>query len=302
MVAMSKTSSHMLGYAMILLASVLFATYGVWSKLMGEGDFGVYYQGWVRALIILILLTPLLLYTKKLKVPARKDWKWMALFLSFTVFTQVPLYYGFIKTGVGAATLMFYAMYLITSYVVGRFVIGERITVVKAASLVLAFVGMSFVFSGESLIFSVVGLLLAGFNGIASGGEVASTKKLTGTYESISIIYYSWVVILLTHLPLSLLFGEVQHMPSFSTEWLAMLAYTAVGLISFWLVVEAYKHVDASVGGLMGLAEIVWAILFGIVLFQEQLTLLTVVGAVLILCAGLLPDTIDLWKRKKGVE
>lgn len=291
---LKNTSKQLISYGMILLASILFGSYGVWSKFMGEGDFGIYYQGWVRALIVLILLTPYMLYTKKLRLPKRKDRKWFAVFLGFTVFTQVPLYYGFINTGVGAATLMFYGMYLITSYIIGRFMIGEKITPIKLLSLLLAFTGMAFVYSGATLIFSAFGLIMAALNGIASGGEVSSSKKLTKDYESITPIYYSWVVILLTHLPLSLLFGETQHIPVFDVAWGAMLAYSLAGLLSFWLVVEGYKHIDASIGGLIGLAEIVWALLFGVWLFNESVGPLMIIGVVLVLLAGMLPYTVQL--------
>lgn len=292
---MLKTNrEHAIGYMMVFLASILFGSYGVWSKLMGEGEFGIYYQGWVRALIVLILLTPFMIYTKKLRLPKRKDWKWFAIFLGFTVFTQVPLYYGFINTGVGAATLMFYGMYLITSYIIGRFMIGEKITLIKLVSLLLAFAGMAFVYSGATLVFSAFGLIMAALNGIASGGEVSSSKMLTKDYDSITPIYYSWVVILLTHLPLSLLFGETQYIPVMNVAWGAMLAYSVAGLLSFWLVVEGYKHIDASIGGLIGVAEIVWGVLFGIWLFNESMGPYMAIGVVLILVAGMLPHTAKL--------
>lgn len=173
---------------MILAASVLFATYGVWSKIMGD-DFGIFYQGWVRAFIVLVILTPLLIWKKAFVRVKKEDYKWFAILIGFTIFTQVPLYYGFIKTGVGAATLMFYAMFIVASYVVGRFIIGEKITPIKLLSLVLAFGGMALVFNVSLMTFSALGLLMAAANGIASGGEVSSSKKLTDTYSPLLITF-----------------------------------------------------------------------------------------------------------------
>lgn len=292
---------HLKGYLMILASSVLFATYGVWSKIMGD-DFGIFYQGWVRALIVLILLTPFLVWKKAFVHIRKEDFKWLAIFIGFTIFTQVPLYYGFIKTGVGAAILMYYAMFIITSYIVGRFIIGEKITPIKLLSLMLAFGGMALVFNVSLMTFSALGLLMAAANGIASGGEVSSSKKLTNAYSPLVITFYSWVAILITHLPLSLLMGEVQFRPALNLNWAAMLAYAAVSLVSFWIVIEAFRHVDASVGSLMGLSEIVWAMLLGVILFQEHFSAGALWGASLIISAGVLPDALEIIKSRQKLR
>jgi len=288
---------HLRGYGMIFLASIMFGSYGVWSKLMAD-EFGIFYQGWVRALIVALVILPILIYKKQLLPIERQDRVWLWVILGFTIFTQVPLYYGFITTGVGAATLMFYAAFLIASYLVGRFIIGEKITKTKILSLFFAFAGLGLVFQSSSLIFAAVGLLAAALNGVASGGEVSLSKKLSNKYPSLLITFYAWVAIFVTHFPLSTVVGESWSLPTLSIEWFAMVMYSLVGLLSFWLVVEGFRHVDASIGSLIGLAEIVWAILFGAILFHETFSLVTFVGAALILSAGVLPDVKVLYDKK----
>ena len=46
-------------------------------------------------------------------------------------------------------------------------------------------------------------------------------------------------------------------MPAWNLEWGAMLCYALSGLGGFWLVIEGFKYVDASIGGLIGLLEII---------------------------------------------
>ncbi|MEK7505671.1 MAG: hypothetical protein AAB597_02140 [Patescibacteria group bacterium] len=58
------------GVVLILLSSLLFGSYGVWTKLIGD-DMGIFFQGWSRGLIIALVFFPLL-YLKKLIVPIRK--------------------------------------------------------------------------------------------------------------------------------------------------------------------------------------------------------------------------------------
>ena len=70
--------------------------------------------------------------------------------------------------------------------------------------------GLLFVFGFSVIQFSLIASLLAALNGIASGGEVATTKKSTWKFSSLQIGIYVWIGILITHLPISILLGEPQ--------------------------------------------------------------------------------------------
>lgn len=277
------------GYLMILAAALCFASYGVWSRLIGK-EFGIFYQGWVRSAIILITLFPFALIGKKLKPIKKPDRKWFAITMIFTVFTQVPLYFAFNHLPLGTATFLFYGLFLITSYLTGWMFLSEKITLVKVLSLLLALIGLLVTFGLSLSIFSVSAMLLAALNGIASGGEVSTSKKSTEKYSSLQLTSYSWVLILITHLPLSLIMGERQVTPAFNLEWFAMLGYAASGLGGFWLVIEGFRHVDASIGGLIGLLEIIFSVVFGIVFFGDHLTTPVILGGIIIIIAAILPD------------
>ena len=283
---------------MIFISAIGFGSYGVWSKFIGE-DFGIFYQGWVRSALVLLFLIPIAYFTKSFKPVKKTDLKWILIPVLFGVATQAPLYYAFINMDIGTATLIFYSMYVITSYVVGKIFLKEKITIPKIISLFLAFLGLFLIFGISLSIFSFLALLMAGFNGIASGGEVATTKKTTEKFSSLQIGIYVWAGILITHLPLSLLFGEKQIVPELNLVWLSMCAFALAGLISFWLVIEGYKYVDASIGGLIGLFEIIAGIGFGFIIFHEELTLLTYLGGGIIILSAMLPDLTTILSRKK---
>lgn len=285
------------GYLMILASALCFASYGVWSRLLGH-HFGIFYQGWMRSAIILIVLLPILITSKKFKPVARKDRKWFGITMIFTVFTQVPLYFAFNHLQLGTATLIFYALFLITSYLTGWLFLAEKMTTVKILSSILALIGLFLTFGLSLAVFSVSAMLLAALNGIASGGEVATSKKSTQKYSSLQLTAYSWVLILATHLPLSIMSGETQWTPAFNSEWLAMLGYAISGLAGFWLVIEGFKHVDASIGSLIGLLEIPFSIFFGVLLFHDALTLPIIAGGAIIITAAVLPDLYALKHRR----
>lgn len=283
---------------MILLSAIGFGSYGIWSRFTGE-EFGVFFQGWVRSAIILLFLIPITYYTKSFKKVERKDLKWILVPVVIGIFTQAPLYYAFNNMDIGTATLIFYAMYVITSYLVGWWVMKEKIGLPKMISLALAIVGLVVMFGLSLEKFTFFAMLMAAINGVASGAEVTTTKIPTKKYSSLQLGVYMWLGGFVTHLPASLIVGEKQIPFEFNLVWLSMLAFALVGLVALWLVVEGYKHVDASIGGLIGLMEIIFGVIFGILIFGESLTLTVVLGGIIIIIAAMLPDLVNIINSKK---
>jgi len=287
-----------LGYIMVLVSAIGFGSYGIWSKNIGS-DFGVFTQGWVRSLIVLLILVPICLKTKQFKRIAKNDLKWALVPVLFGIATQAPLYYAYNNMSIGTATLIFYSLYLITSYIFGYFFMNETIGLPKKIALMLAIVGLGLTFKIELGVFSLLALSLAAINGVASGGEVASTKKLEKKYSSLQVSILIWLGIFLTHLPAAFINGEQLAPIGLTASWLSMLAYAVVGMAAFWLVIEGFRHIDASIGGLLGLSEVVFAVIFGIILFKEKIGLSTAIGGSLIILAAALPDLYNLLTRNK---
>lgn len=286
---MKSKKLAMQGTLMILLSTIGFGSYGTWARLIGA-DFGIFAQGWVRSALVLLVLIPISIATKSFKKIDAKDMKWVLLPVIFGICTQAPLYYAFNHMDIGTATLVFYATFVITSYIVGKLLLDEEITRVKMISLLLAFCGLGLIFGISLGTFSVLALLMAVTNGIASGGEVSVTKKTTKKYGSLQISIYVWLGIFMTHVPLSFLFNEHQVPFALSMTWMSMIGYAVSGLLATWLVFEGFKYVDASIGGLLGLFEILFGVLFGILFFHESLSTTMLVGGALIVISAMLPD------------
>jgi drug/metabolite transporter (DMT)-like permease len=289
------------GYSIILLSALLFGTYGVWSRLMGD-SFGPFYQTWVRSLLIILVMLPFMLVGKSFRKIAREDYPKLSLYVVFCVCTQVPLYYAFNHAPIATVQLIFYSLFIMTAYVVGRVYLGEHITKIKLASMLLAFIGLGVVFGVSIITLAPLGLALAAFNGVASGGEVASSKKLSNNYSPALLVFWGWVCTFIIHLVISLLLGEPQYVPQFNAAWLWLFVYAIVNAAAFWLVITGFRHVDASIGSLIGLMEVVFAVLFGALVFHESLTWSVLVGGCLIIIAAMLPDLLNVITHKKTGE
>lgn len=285
------------GSFFVFLSALLFGSYGIWAVLLGS-DFGVFFQGWVRAFLVLLILIPLAYFTKAWIPLSKSDLKLYAWCCGFGIFTQAPLYYAFQNSGVGIASLIFFAAFLVTSYVVGALMLNENIDRTKQIALFLALIGLVFTFWNSLGVFSFLALALAIVNGIASGGEVSTTKLIPQKFSALQTSIMVWGSIFITHLPVSLLIGEAQLTPTLSLSWLAMIGFAFAGVLAFWLVIEGFKYVEASVGGLIGLLEIVFAIVFGVLVFSENLYLSTIFGAIIIIFAASLPHFSDIFKKR----
>lgn len=285
---------------LILISALMFSSYGVWARLIGD-SFGEFYQGWSRGLIISVILFPIL-YLKKEIVPIkRKDLKWLVVFLLFTSLTQAPLFYAFNHMDIGAATVLFFVSMLLTMYVVGFSFLKEKLTKVKVLAFLLASVGLYVTFSFSLVAFSLFAASMAILNGIASGGEVSFSKKLSGSYSTLYITWLSWMIVAITNAPISIALGEIQHLPSFDVVWLYQIGYVVSSIFAFGLIIEGLKRIEASIGGLLGLLEVVFSIIFGIVIFKELLTVQVGVGASLVLFAAALPHISSIYRKRLGL-
>lgn len=296
---MSKRSQHT-GVALVFFSAILFGSYGVWSRLIGDA-MGNFYQGWTRGLMIAVLLLPVVLARKEFIKFKQPDVKWLLLFLFFTSLTQAPIFYAFNHMDIGTASLLFFVTMFLTMNLVGVIFLGESLNTTKIIAALLAVIGMYLVFSFSVAAFVPLAALMAIVNGIASGGEVAFSKKLSDNYSPLYLCALSWLVILMTNGVLSLLFQEPQVLPSWSLPWLWQVGYSVAALFGFWLVIAGFKRVDAGIGALIGLLEIVFSIVFGVLIFKEQVSLSVGVGAVLIMLAAALPHLRRSQSRDKSI-
>ncbi|MCW1930627.1 MAG: DMT family transporter [Candidatus Kerfeldbacteria bacterium] len=296
---MNSAGNHKtFGALSVLTSAVLFGSYGVWSRLIGTG-MGNFFQGWTRALIILIVIVPIICWRKEWSRIEAQDRKWIAVFMLCTSLTQAPLFYAFNHMDVGAASILFFVAMFFTMNLVGIIFFRERLSVLKIIAALLALVGMCMIFSFSLAQFSLLAVCMALLNGIASGGEIAFSKRISSNYSPLFLTALSWFIILITNSLISFLLDETQIAFTFSSVWLWQLFYSLVSLFAFWFVIVGFKYVDATIGALIGLLEIVFSVILAWILFYEQPTVSIVVGGMLIIFAAALPHLQSLQNFRK---
>ena len=281
--------------ALIAVSAFFYASYGIWSRLM-SGAFSEFNQAWIRGLLLLSILIPFGLWQKKFNKIEKSDRKWFLIIALAGGLNQAPYFYGFEHLPVGTATLLFYSMLTIGAYVIGKIFFKEKITLIKYLSLALAILGLCIIYSFSLNSSQFIPAILVMMAGLMGASVVVFSKKLSSNYSETQILTNTFGAMFIVNLFFSLLLKEGLPDLTNTQPILGQLGYTGAMLIANAAVVAGFKGLEPSLGAMIGLLEIVFAIIFGLLLFGETLSPGIVVGIILMLIAILLPD---LWTLKK---
>lgn len=277
------------GVVYILISAVFYASYGVWSRLMGS-SFGEFTQAWTRGLFLLVVILILNSKFKFLKKFGKKDLPWFMLIALAGGINQAPYYFGFQHLQIGTATLLFYASLVVGGYVMSKVFLQEKINSTKLFSLGLSILGMALIYKFSLSTGQLLAAVLTCVAGVLGAATVVLTKKLSGNYAELQIMIGYFALQVVINLPLAVLSHEV--MPSFSntTAWVAQILYAFSMLAANYAVIEGFKHVDGSIGSLIGIAEILFGAFFGWLLFSELISAFTLMGGIIIIAAAAYPS------------
>lgn len=252
-------------------------------------SFGPYAQGAARSLLILIIMLPFALFGRQKwqKFRWREDKWWFALSLLGSWLISGPLYYAYNHIGIGEGTLAMYAGYLVAMFAFGRLFSGERYTADKLGATVLAVVGLLCTYPPSTSRLILLPFLGALASGLGIGLNMVVSQKLR--YSSAQTTVVAWMTSAAANLPMALLLHERMPASFLSLSWLWLLCFVAVALVASWASIHGVKLIEAGTAGILGLLEIVWALVFGLLFFHEQPHLLAYAGAVCIIAAAAIP-------------
>ena len=210
--------------SLILVSTIFFASYWVFSKVLFE-HFDIFYHGAVRWLMIIILITPFLMYKKEIVKIEKSDMKWFWIFFIANSATQAPLYFAYKYLDLWTWNLIFFVTILLTMYIFWFLFLGEKLNKLKIISFILAifWLFIIFPFNFESIILFAAILMI--INWVASWIEVASSKKLSWKYSSLYLMFIWWGSVFITNMVLAIILWESLVLPEFNLAWWYLFLY-----------------------------------------------------------------------------
>ncbi len=297
MTPVSKQSKAPLGASLVILSSVFYASYGIWTKLMGN-FFGGYTASGLRSVVVLLILVPIAIAYRQLEpVRLKQNGRFLVGMIGASFFTWGPLYYAILHAGVGISLTITYASYVISAFFFGWLFAHERFTKDKALSAVLGIAGLGLIFSPSAGSLGWLALLAAVASGLSVGGSTVFAKliKYNATQSTIAL----WSTSVIANFLMAIVFREHHPSVGWHIEWLYLVFFAIASVFASWMLIRGLKIIDAGAAGVLGLLEIVFGVLFGVAFFHERPDALVLLGVAVVIAAAAIPYVKD-YNAKRG--
>jgi len=215
------------------------------------------------------------------------------MFFSFAALARLPL---------ADVTAISFAAPLIT-VAMAAVLLKERVGIYRWSAVAVGLVGVIVMLAPRLSIgelsgmtaAATIGALCAAGSAVTNAGSVIQTRRLTDTETTSSIVFYFSFFCALAGL-LSLPFGWIAPSP---LQLAALIMVGVIGGVSHLLLTESYRYAPASVVAPFDYTAMLWAFLLGYALFGELPDVFIVIGAAIVVGAGLFV----IWReRQLGLE
>jgi drug/metabolite transporter (DMT)-like permease len=213
-----------------------------------------------------------------------------SMFLNFAALARLPLV---------DATAISFAVPFIT-VALAAIVLHERVRAYRWSAVVVGFCGVVVMLwpyldvpalIGAGSTSTTVGALCAITAAFTNSGAVIQTRRLTDSETTASIVFYFSLICSLAGLA-TLPFAWVT--PS-ATQLAALIAIGIIGGLSHIFLTESYRWAPASVVAPFDYVALLWAFVFGYVLFGEVPTIHVYAGAAIVAASGLFV----IWRERR---
>ena len=169
-------------------------------------------------------------------------------------------------------------------------ILGEYVGWRRWLAISVGFIGILIILNPGNGIFSPYALVpLAGAILFALYGLLT---RYVGQYDnSITSFFWTGVVGSIAMTVVGLNFWD----PVSKSDWSIMLLLSASGVVGHYLLIKCYEVAEASAVQPFAYLQLIWASMIGIIIFGEQITTNVLIGACIIVGAGLF----TLWRERK---
>lgn len=148
--------------------------------------------------------------------------------------------------------------------------------------------------SGFDTVDSLIGASCALLGAFFTAGAMVQVRRLTATETTAAIVFYFQALAAVAGLATA---AWGWRMPSLS-EAALLVATGILGGIAQILLTESYRYAPASVVAPFAYSAMLWSLLLGFILFAEMPPLLVLLGALIVISAGLYV----LWQDRRQAE
>ena len=189
-----------------------------------------------------------------------------------------------------AETHAIFASYPLIIAMLSGPILGEYVGWRRWVAICVGFIGILIILNPGNGIFSPYALVpLAGAILFALYGLLT---RYVGQYDNSSTsFFWTGVVGSIAMTIIGLNYWD----PVSKSDWSIMLLLSASGVVGHYLLIKCYEVAEASAVQPFAYLQLIWASMIGIIIFGEQITTNVLIGACIIVGAGLF----TLWRERK---
>ena len=268
----------------IIFTTLLYSCYGIWSRLIGN-TIPLFYQNATRAFLASIIIAIVVTIRREWATISKKDLAWISIRSLVNVIATAIFIHTVLYLPLGTFYFLFYAGSITGGYIFGRIFLGDKITIIKIISLIIAGIGLALIFSVPSVHIQIKYLLYAMISGIGVALFNILSAKISSKNTPLFITFLDNAISLPLYMCFSFIASEKWVMPALNIAWGANLVFAFTMLGTGSLIVYGFRHLDSHIGSLLMLTEILFATFFGYVLYKELLQPMTILGGICIIIA-----------------
>jgi len=283
----SRDAKEMRGYLLIIIASVLWGTLGIFAKLSFE--YGILPETLIALRLVIgfaTLLSILIVIDKDSLKIQKMDILLLSIFGVFAIaFQRISYFYALSLTTATIAAILFYTypvFVTLSAYVFLK----ETISLREWLAIILTFLGVALVvkvYEASSLNVNGIGIFFGFLSSLLFVFYFMVTKKLREKYASWTLTLYGDGIGALTLTPI-LSFSFLQILAFPLELWLLILTIAWIpSLLAYLLYSYALKYVKSSKGSVISVIEPLSATLFSVIFLGESLEILQIMGIALAL-------------------
>jgi len=279
-----KENSSFWPGAGLIFATLLYSCYGIWSRLIGN-TIPLFYQNATRALLASCIVAIVVSMRKEWAAVSKTDFAWISIRSLVNVIATAIFIHTVLYLPLGTFYFLFYAGSVTGGYLFGRIFLGDKFTVVKIVSLIIAGIGLALIFSVPSVRTETKYLFYAMISGIGVSLFNILSAKISSKNTPLLITFLDNAISLPLYMCFSFIASEKLVTPDLNIAWGANLIFAFTMLGTGSLIVYGFRHLDSHIGSLLMLTEILFASFFGYVLYKEMLQPMTIFGGICIIIA-----------------
>jgi len=279
-----------LGILLMIITTIVFASQDGLSKYLAT-EYNVYMvvmiRYWFFAAFVISVSSQ---KTGGIKRVAKTKSPILQIFRSLILVAEMCItILAFTLLGLAETHAIFASYPLIIAMLSGP-ILGEYVGWRRWLAISIGFIGILIILNPGNGIFSPYALVpLAGAILFALYGLLT---RYVGQYDNSSTsFFWTGVVGSIAMTIIGLNYWD----PVSKSDWSIMLLLSASGVVGHYLLIKCYEVAEASAVQPFAYLQLIWASMIGIIIFGEQITTNVLIGACIIVGAGLF----TLWRERK---